>query len=51
VLGNGTGEWLNHNGSGKYTVKGHAVNACNGTPVGSVTIDANGLNQSTDSGS
>jgi hypothetical protein len=42
VFGNGTGEWLNYNGSGKYTVTGHAVNACNGTPVGTVTIDAHG---------
>ena len=42
VFGNGKGEWANYNGSGKYTVTGHAVNACNGTPVGTVTIDARG---------
>jgi len=42
VFGNGTGEWTDYNGSGKYTVKGHAVNACNGTPVGTLTINASG---------
>jgi hypothetical protein len=49
VFGNGTGDWAGYNGSGKYTVEGHAVNACNGTPVGSVTIDARGpINLTTD---
>jgi hypothetical protein len=48
VFGNGTGEWANYNGSGKYTAQGHAVNACNGTPVGTVTITAKGpINLST----
>ncbi len=42
VFGNGTGEWADYNGSGHYTVKGHAVNACNGTPVGTLTIHAKG---------
>ena len=42
VFGNGTGEWANYNGSGHYTVKVHAVNACNGTPVGTLTIHAKG---------
>jgi hypothetical protein len=48
VFGNGTGEWQGYNGSGRYTVKGHAVNACNGTPVGTLTIRASGpINLST----
>ncbi len=48
VFGNGTGEWANYNGSGKYTASGRAVNACNGTPVGTLTIDAHGpINLST----
>ena len=47
VFGNGTGEWANYNGSGKYVARGHAVNACNGTPVGTITITATGpINQS-----
>jgi hypothetical protein len=42
VFGNGTGEWANYNGSGRYTVTGHAVNTCDGAPVGTVTIRARG---------
>jgi hypothetical protein len=42
VFGDGTGEWANYNGSGKYTATGHAVNACGDSPLGSVTIDAHG---------
>ena len=48
MLSNGTGEWANYNGSGKYTAQGHAVNACSRTPVGTVTITAKGaINLST----
>jgi hypothetical protein len=42
VFGNGTGEWANYNGSGTYTVEGHATNACGDTPVGTLTITAKG---------
>jgi hypothetical protein len=49
VFGNGTGEWADYNGSGRYTVTGRAVNACNGTPVGTLTIRASGpINHATD---
>jgi hypothetical protein len=48
VFGNGTGEWTNYNGSGKYTAQGHATNACGDNPVGTVTITATGpINLST----
>jgi hypothetical protein len=48
VFGNGTLDWAGYNGSGKYTVKGHAVNACTGPPVGTFTINAKGpINLST----
>jgi hypothetical protein len=51
VFGNGTGEWANYNGSGKYTVNGSAIDACTGPGIGSVTITATGgiNNSSTDS--
>src|SRR5436190_4594189 len=42
VFGNGTGEWANYTGSGTYTVKAEAVNACGENPVGTVTITAKG---------
>src|SRR5204863_1981039 len=42
VFGNGTGEWANYTGSGTYTVKAEAVNACGDNPVGTVTITAKG---------
>ena len=42
VFGNGTGEWANYNGSGTYTVEGHATNVCTGPPVGTFTITAKG---------
>jgi hypothetical protein len=49
VFGNGTGEWAGYNGSGRYVVRGHAVNACSGTPVGTITIRASGpINHATD---
>jgi len=42
VFGNGTGEWAGYNGSGTYTAKGQAVDACGDAPVGTVTITAKG---------
>jgi hypothetical protein len=42
VLGNGTGEWAGYTGSGRYTVRGSATNACSDTPTGTVTINASG---------
>jgi len=49
VFGDGTGEWAGYNGSGTYTVKGEAVDACGETPVGTITITAKGpINLSTD---
>ncbi len=42
VFGNGTGEWANYNGSGKYTVTGTAIDACTGPGIGSITITASG---------
>ena len=42
VFGNGTGEWTNYAGSGKYTVNVEAVDGCVDTPVGTVTITATG---------
>jgi len=49
VFGNGTGEWADYNGSGRYSVSGHGVNACNGPPEGSITITARGpINHPTD---
>jgi hypothetical protein len=49
VFGNGTGEWAGYNGSGTYTAKGQAVDACGDTPVGTVTITAKGpINPPTD---
>jgi hypothetical protein len=48
VFGNGTGEWAGYNGSGRYTAHGSAVNACNGMPRGTLTINASGpINKST----
>jgi hypothetical protein len=49
VFGNGTGEWANYNGSGKYTVTGTAIDACTGPGIGSITIAASGgINLSSD---
>jgi hypothetical protein len=42
VFGNGTGEWADYNGSGTYTVVAHATDACDESPVGTVTITARG---------
>src|SRR5678815_2407395 len=38
VFGNGTGEWANYNGSGRYRVEGQATDACDGPGVGTFTI-------------
>jgi hypothetical protein len=50
VFGDGTGEWANYNGSGKYTVTATAIDACgNGPGIGSQTITASGgINLSSD---
>ena len=42
VFGNGTGEWANYNGSGRYRAEGQATNACGATPEGTITITAKG---------
>jgi hypothetical protein len=42
VFGNGTGEWANYNGSGRYRVEGQATDACDGPGVGTFTITAKG---------
>jgi hypothetical protein len=42
VFGNGTGEFAAYSGSGRYTSAGSATNACDDTPVGTVTINASG---------
>jgi len=49
VFGNGTGEWANYNGSGTYRAEGHATNACDGAPAGTITLTAKGpINHFTD---
>jgi hypothetical protein len=48
VFGNGTGEWANFNGSGKYTASGTITDACTGPGTGTLTIVAFGpINNST----
>ena len=42
VFGNGTGAWEGYTGSGRYTVRGSATNACGPAPIGTVTINASG---------
>jgi hypothetical protein len=42
VFGNGTGDWANYSGSGRYRATGSATNACGDQPVGTVTITASG---------
>ncbi len=50
VLGNGTGEWAGYTGSGRYTVRGSATDACGDSPIGTVTITASGPLSQIDNG-
>jgi hypothetical protein len=43
VFGNGTGEWANYSGSGRYVTRGSGTGSCRGGPAtGTVIVRANG---------